>query len=73
MEKKKNEIAEIGVKKILNELNNDPSPLVVKALHIRNKEGNIAAEISSDDGGDGFIKVNSEKGEKRYLLSLTGD
>lgn len=29
--------------------------------------------IASDNGGDGFIRVNSETGEKRYLLSLSGN
>ena len=42
-------------------------------MNIKNKKGNKCVEISSDKEGEGSIKVNSEKGEKRYELSLDGD
>ena len=73
LEDKKREIAKIGTSEILKKFNNGSSVLVVKALQIKNNEGNITVAIESDDGGDGFIRVNSEKGERRYLLSLSGN
>lgn len=66
-------IAKIGSRDILKELNNGSYILKVKALWIQNAKGNIAVAISSDNGGDGFVRVNSETCKIRYILKLSGN
>lgn len=70
LEEKKAEASKIGADDLVAKLGNGSLTLSVRAIQISNKQGNIAATIASDDKGAGFIRVNTSKGEQRYLLSL---
>ena len=53
--------------------NNSRSVLVVNALYVKNEEGSIVAAVSSDNKNNGFIIINTKKGNKRYQLSIDGN
>jgi hypothetical protein len=46
--------------------------LVVRDIQVRNSKGVTTVVLATDEQGDGFIRVNTDKGERRYLLSLSG-
>lgn len=70
---KKKDILKTGVDEILKELNNGRHIFKAKSLYILNKNGIETVVITSDSGGDGAIRVNTESGKIRYLLSLQGN
>lgn len=73
IEEKKSEVSNIGVDTIINELNSGDRSLNVKSVAIKNDKGNTALYIGVDNGGDGFFRLNSDAGELRYILSLSGN
>ena len=73
IEEKKPEVSNIGVETIINELNSGDRSLNVKSVAIKNDKGNTALYIGVDKGGDGFFRLNSDAGELKYLLSLSGN
>lgn len=73
LERKKEEISNMGVNDVIKKLNNGSTKMVVKSLLIKNSTGNAAVYIAADSGGDGYFRLNSEKGEMRYDIRLTNN
>ncbi|WP_300495675.1 hypothetical protein [uncultured Methylophaga sp.] len=67
------EISNIKIDQILQRLKNGTETLKLSGLSILNKEGVDAIAIYPDGGGDGYLRINSEDGKVRYLLSLEND
>jgi len=73
IENKKAGVLNIGVDSIINALNNGKRSLIVKSVSIKNDKGITALYMGTDKGGDGFFRLNSDSGELRYILNLTGN
>ena len=47
--------------------------IVAKSIYVRNAEGNLAAGMGSDDGGDGLVTILSSTGNSLVTLTSTDD
>ena len=73
IENKKSDVLNIGVESIINSLNNGKRSLIVKSVSIINENGITALYIGADKGGDGLLRLSSDRGELRYILKLIGN
>lgn len=70
LKEKKEEISKIGLSDIIKKLNSGSTEMVVKSLRINNSAGKAAIFIGTDNGGDGYFRLNSEEGAVRYQVWL---
>ncbi len=69
------EIKSVKIADLLAELKNGSHSLVLSGLSINNKSGSTVVGVYPDESndGDGFIRINSESGERRILLYSAND
>ena len=70
---KLSELSEVGTKELLSKLQNGSVSLKLSGLSIANNSGINVIAMYPDKGGDGYIRVNAENGDRRYLLNLSNN
>jgi hypothetical protein len=58
--------------KIIAKLTGGTLDIAARSIQIRNDQGTAVAVMAVTNEGDGFLRINTNKGEHRYQVSLTG-
>jgi len=72
LEQKRLEAARSGSDDLVAKLKSGSLDLVVRGIQIRNSRGVTAVVLGADEEGDGYLRINTDKGERRFLISISG-
>ena len=68
---KRREATRPALDELVSKLTSGALTLVVRGIQVRNSQGNTAVAFGADQEGDGYLRINTDKGEPRYGVSLS--